>query len=58
MLDSQACDTAIQEDCQLFFQHDKSGVSMAHATKLRKESLEYMEVDAKFAMDPLGMTSH
>ena len=56
MPDGQTCDTRIQEDRKLFFQCDESGVSIAHVAKLRKEELEYMEVDTKFAMDPLGMT--
>ena len=58
MPDGQAGDTAIQEDCKLFFQCDISGVSMAHSAKLRKEGLEYVKVDTEFAMNSLGMTPH
>ena len=58
MLDSQAYDAAIKEDCKLFFQCDKSGVMVTHVAKLRKEGLEYMKMDTKFTMDLLGMTTH
>jgi hypothetical protein len=58
MLDSQACDAAIKEDCKLFFQCDKLGVMMTHAAKLRKEGLEYVKMDTKFTLDLLGMTPH